>query len=98
MTFDRSWVLYLAWLPLAWAAFEWTRSPRKLGLILKTLAFVAVLIALAEPSMTLEETKLAVAELRPVTVERTFENDAVINRVRDNVSEICKRYPVYPDA
>ena len=27
-----------------------------------------------------------------------LENDAVINRVRDNVSEICKRYPVYPDA
>ncbi len=27
-----------------------------------------------------------------------LENDAVINRVRDDVSEICKRYPVYPDA
>ncbi|MFM2129215.1 MAG: hypothetical protein RL477_761, partial [Pseudomonadota bacterium] len=63
MTFDRSWVLYLAWLPLAWAAFEWTRTQRKVGLLLKSLAFVAVLVALAEPSMTLEETKLAVAVL-----------------------------------
>lgn len=63
MNFDRSWVLYLAWLPLAWAAFEWTRTPRRVGLILKSLAFVAVLIALAEPSMTLDETKLAVAVL-----------------------------------
>lgn len=27
-----------------------------------------------------------------------LENEAVIERVRDNVSQICKRYPVYPDA
>jgi glycine hydroxymethyltransferase len=27
-----------------------------------------------------------------------LENEAVIERVRDDVSQICKRYPVYPDA
>jgi glycine hydroxymethyltransferase len=27
-----------------------------------------------------------------------LENEAVIERVRDEVSQICKRYPVYPDA
>lgn len=27
-----------------------------------------------------------------------LDNEAVIDRVRDDVSQICKRYPVYPDA
>jgi glycine hydroxymethyltransferase len=27
-----------------------------------------------------------------------LDNEAVIERVRDDVSQICKRYPVYPDA
>ena len=63
MIFDRSWVLFLAWLPLAWALFEWRRTTRRLGLVLKALCFIAILIALAEPRMVLDETKLAVAVL-----------------------------------
>ncbi|MEO8099833.1 MAG: VWA domain-containing protein [Acidobacteriota bacterium] len=63
MTFDRSWVLMIAWIPLAWAAFEWPRTARRVGLVLKALCFVAVLIALAEPSIMLPESKLAVAVL-----------------------------------
>jgi len=63
MTFDRSWVLFLAWLPLAWAAFEWTRTSRRFGLAMKALCFVAVIVALAEPHITLPESKLAVAVL-----------------------------------
>ena len=26
MTFDRAWVLAIAWLPLAWMVFEWRRT------------------------------------------------------------------------
>jgi Ca-activated chloride channel homolog len=63
MTFDRSWVLFIAWVPLAWAAYELPRTRRRLGLALKALAFIAVLLALAEPSITLPESKLAVAVL-----------------------------------
>ena len=51
VTFDRSWVLLLAWLPVAWAIFEWRRTQRHLALVLKALSFIAVLLALAEPHL-----------------------------------------------
>ncbi len=63
MTFERSWVLLLALLPLAWAAWEWKRAPRKLGLLLKAIGFAAILAALSEPVMSTLETKTAVAVL-----------------------------------
>src|SRR5580704_8568682 len=63
MTFDRLWVLYIAWLPLAWAAFEWTRTRRRLALSLKALTLLAILLALAEPRLKVNETRVAVAVL-----------------------------------
>ncbi len=63
MTFDRSWVLILAWLPAAWAVFEWKRTQRHLALVLKALSFIAVLLALAEPHLATSETKVALAVL-----------------------------------
>jgi len=63
MTFDRVWVLAIAWIPLAWILFEWRRTQRKLGLVLKAVSFTAILLALAEPRMILQETKVALAVL-----------------------------------
>ena len=63
MTFDRAWVLALVWLPLAWMVFEWRRTQRKTALILKSLCFAAILFALAEPRLSFNETKVAVAVL-----------------------------------
>src|SRR5580658_777021 len=63
MTFDRLWVLYIAWLPLAWAAFEWSRTRRRLALALKALSLFAILLALAEPRLKVNETRVAVAVL-----------------------------------
>ena len=63
MTFERAWVLFLLVLPLGWMLFERTRTRRTIPLILKTLAFVAIILALAEPSIRLPETKMAVAVL-----------------------------------
>lgn len=63
MTFERSWVLIIALLPLVWAAWEWKLAPRKLGLLLKALGFTAILLALSEPVMNTVETKTAVAVL-----------------------------------
>ena len=63
MTFDRSWVLAIAWLPLAWAAWEWTRTHRRLALVLKALALFAILLALAQPKLSVQETKVALAVL-----------------------------------
>jgi uncharacterized membrane protein len=63
MTFDRAWVLFFAWLPLAWLVFEWRRTSRRLALALKAVSFVAVLLALAEPVLSVNETKVALALL-----------------------------------
>lgn len=63
MTFEHSWVLLFLALPLLWTAFEWMRTPRRGGLLLKALSFVAIIVALAEPTLTLPESKLAVAVL-----------------------------------
>ncbi len=41
MTFDRMWVLAIAWLPLAWMVFEWRRTARRSALVLKGLSLVS---------------------------------------------------------
>ena len=51
MTFDRAWVLAIAWLPLAWMVFEWRRTTRRWALVLKALSLAAILLALAEPRL-----------------------------------------------
>src|SRR5580704_15725838 len=63
MTFDRAWVLAIAWLPLAWMVFEWRRTARRSALVIKALSLAAILIALAEPRLNTSETKVAVAVL-----------------------------------
>jgi len=63
MTFDRTWILAIAWLPLAWMVFEWRRTARRTALILKALSLAAILIALAEPRLNTSETKVALAVL-----------------------------------
>jgi len=63
MSFERAWVLAVAWIPLAWLFWEWRTGRQRMNLILKALALTAVLLALAEPSMNSSETKSAVAVL-----------------------------------
>jgi Ca-activated chloride channel homolog len=63
MTFDRPWALLFALAPLVWALWEWRSSGRRPGLILKAAAFLAIFIALAEPRITIYESRVAVAIL-----------------------------------
>ena len=63
MTFAHTWILEIAWLPLAWMAFEWRRTSRRLGLALKAFSLAIILLALAEPRINLAETKVALAVL-----------------------------------
>ena len=63
MTFERAWVLMFLLLPLGWALFELKQTRRVVALILKALALVAIIVALAEPVLTIPQTKMAVAVL-----------------------------------
>ncbi|HMD48469.1 MAG TPA: VWA domain-containing protein, partial [Bryobacteraceae bacterium] len=63
MTFGHPGVLALVILPLAWMLFELRRTRRTLALILKALTIVAIILALAEPKLSIPETKMAVAVL-----------------------------------
>ena len=63
MIFARPWVLIFLLLPLGWMYFEWRRTRRITALVLKTLSFLAIVVALAEPTLTTPQTKMAVAVL-----------------------------------
>ncbi len=63
MSFDRAWVLLLTPLPLLWLAFAWKRTERRIGLALKAASLLAVLLALAEPSLNTFETKVGTVVL-----------------------------------
>jgi Ca-activated chloride channel homolog len=63
VSFLHPWVLLLAALPLAWLAREWGHSRQRGSLVLKVLSLVAALAALAEPELSVFESKLAVAVL-----------------------------------
>ena len=63
MTFARAWMLLVIWLPVAWAAWEWRGSGRRAALVLKAATMLAILLALAEPVLTVYESKVAVAVL-----------------------------------
>lgn len=63
MSFDRTWVLLIAWLPAAWAVWEWRTAARRGALALKAGALTAILLALAQPRITVYDSKVAVAVL-----------------------------------
>ncbi len=61
VTFERPWMLFFALAPLIWLALGWRGSRRRGALVLKTLTFAAVLVAIAGPELAVFETKMAVA-------------------------------------
>ena len=63
MTFQHPLALVLLLLPMGWAAWEWRSSARRANLLLKTGALAAILMALAEPRMSVYQSKMAVAML-----------------------------------
>jgi Ca-activated chloride channel homolog len=63
MSFQHPLILLFLLLPAAWAVWEWRTSSRRSNLLLKCGAFVAILLALAEPRMSVYQSKMAVALL-----------------------------------
>jgi Ca-activated chloride channel homolog len=74
MTFEHAWVLLLLLGPIAWAAREWRTSSRRLGTLLKAGAFVAILLALAQPRITYHQTKVATAVLVDTSASVSMED------------------------
>jgi Mg-chelatase subunit ChlD len=67
MNFASPWVLWLlAALPV-WVWWEWPRTLRRAGVLLKAAVFALIVLALAEPNMTVFEERLAVGVLADVS-------------------------------
>lgn len=84
MSLERAWVLLFACLPLAWAAWNWRRCPRRTALILKTLALLAIVAALAGPRLRVATTRLAVSVLVDTSV-------SVSTRDLERASELVRQ-------
>src|SRR5579872_2078937 len=63
MSFDQAWILLFAVAPIGWSFHQWGGTARKGALVLKTLAFLAIILALAQPRITYFDSKVAVAIL-----------------------------------
>ena len=63
MSFEHPWALLLLLLPLGWLAWEWRASSRRTALVLKATVFALVAFAIAQPSIVVFESKVAVAML-----------------------------------
>ncbi|MGA2113985.1 MAG: VWA domain-containing protein, partial [Bryobacteraceae bacterium] len=71
MTFVRPWLLLFALAPLLWAAWDWRNSTRRPSLVLKAASLAAILLALAEPTLRVVESKVAVALLADTSASLT---------------------------
>jgi Ca-activated chloride channel homolog len=63
VSFGHPWALFLLLLPFAWLLWEWRSAGRRLGLVLKASVFVAIVFAIAQPTLVVFESKVAVAML-----------------------------------
>ena len=63
MIFEHPWALLLPLAPLLWVVWEWRTSSRRLGLILKAAALAFILAALAQPRLTVFQSKVGLAVL-----------------------------------
>ncbi len=85
MSFERPWILALNLLPLLWAAFTWRGTSRHGALVLKALALVAVLCALAKPELTILESRVAVAILADTSASVS---DQDLRRASDSAAKL----------
>ena len=86
MTFASPWVLWFLVIPVAWAVWEWRRTYRSAGVLLKSAVFAFVILALAEPRLTTFETKMAVAVLADSSPSIP---DEQIERMRETIQNIA---------
>ncbi len=86
MTFTHPWLLLLVLAPMAWLWREWPTNTRQLSLALKAISFAAIVIAFAEPSIMLPETKTGAVVLVDTSASIS---DADLKRASTIVGEIA---------
>ncbi len=95
MSFERSWVLLFALLPLLWGWWTWRKGvldfKQQIGLLLKVLSLLAIILALAEPSIPVSETKTAVAVLVDTSASVTAQDLAKASGLADRLENASGR-------
>lgn len=86
MTFAHPWPLLLVLAPIVWLVREWPTNTRRLSLVLKAGSFAAILAALAEPNITMPETKTGAVVLVDTSASIT---DADLKRTSGIVGDIA---------
>lgn len=90
MIFLHPWFAFAALASFLWAAWKMRASDRRLATILKGASFIAILLALAEPNVTLPRTRVALLVL--VDTSRSISNDdlqhasAVVDAIAHHIS------------
>lgn len=67
MSVVNSWLLFVACIPLAWAAWEWRSAQRRSALLLKAASFALILLALAQPRWQTFEQRSGIAVITDVS-------------------------------
>ena len=86
MTFASPWILWFLIIPALWSAWEWRRTYRAAGVLLKSLVFMLIILALAEPRLTTFETKMAVVVLADSSPSIP---DEQIEQMRETIQRIA---------
>ena len=88
MHFIHPWALLLVLLPLGWVGYTWQTTVHRSTLVLKALSFCAIFLALAEPTLTLPETKTGLVVLvdtsKSVTSDDLARASSIANRIEDS--------------
>jgi hypothetical protein len=100
MTFERVWALALLVVPVAWVIWAWRGQIRRAPLILKAAMAAAVILALAEPVLQIQDRKVAVAALvdtsASITPADLDRESALVRQMRS--SKGSNRLEVFPFA
>ena len=92
MSFDSPLLLLLVLVPLAWGAWEWRMSSRRLALAMKVASFVCIALALAGPRLTVHQSKVAVAVLADTSASVSSQDLARASSVATQVEKARGRH------
>jgi uncharacterized membrane protein len=92
VTFAHPWLLALVPVSLAWAVWEWPTASRRFALLLKATAFCCICMALAQPSVTVYKTKVAVALLADTSASITAGDLKTESAFADGIERVRGRH------